>query len=324
MIQNNSFFNKLNELGQKGLPFLFIIDFEGRNPEVFTLDGIPNDIFFDISGEGNTHREKSTLNERFIFRKYPVSFEEYQDKFNRVLNHLRKGDTYLINLTQPTRVDTDLSLKEIFTIAKAPYKLYFRDLFTVFSPESFVRISNNKIMTFPMKGTIDGNIPDAGAILLNDPKELSEHNTIVDLMRNDLSMVAKKVKVERFRYIERITTNEKSILQASSEISGELPPDYPGRIGEILKSLLPAGSVSGAPKPKTVDILHEVEGYDRSYYTGIFGVFDGKNLDSAVMIRYIEKDDEGFLFKSGGGITSQSDVRKEYQEMIDKVYVPIA
>ena len=174
-----------------------------------------------------------------------------------------------------------------------------------------------------MKGTIDCNIPNAEQILLNDPKEISEHNTIVDLMRNDLSMVARKVSVDRFRYIEAIKTNEKNILQASSEISGILPDNFRDHIGDILSTLLPAGSISGAPKEKTVDILLKTEAYNRGFYTGIFGVFDGENLDSAVMIRYIEKNGDGFTYKSGGGITFQSEVEKEYQEMIDKVYVPI-
>ena len=88
-------------------------------------------------------------------------------------------------------------------------------------------------------------------------------------------------------------------------------------------ALLPAGSICGAPKNKTVEIIKEVEGDDRNYFTGIFGYFDGHQLDSGVMIRFIEKQEEQLVFKSGGGITAQSDLILEYQEMIDKVYVPI-
>lgn len=74
---------------------------------------------------------------------------------------------------------------------------------------------------------------------------------------------------------------------------------------------------------KTVEILKEIEGYERGFYTGVFGIFDGKNLDSAVMIRFIEKDKDGNLFyKSGGGITCDSDCKSEYEEMIDKIYLP--
>jgi para-aminobenzoate synthetase component 1 len=91
-------------------------------------------------------------------------------------------------------------------------------------------------------------------------------------------------------------------------------------IGAIIFSLLPAGSISGAPKKKTVE---KAENYPRNYFTGIFGIFDGNNLDSAVMIRFIENINDEFYFKSGGGITFMSNPESEYQEMINKVYVPI-
>ncbi|MFZ1573367.1 MAG: chorismate-binding protein, partial [Candidatus Kapaibacterium sp.] len=93
-------------------------------------------------------------------------------------------------------------------------------------------------------------------------------------------------------------------------------------IGDTLISLLPAGSISGAPKKKTLEIINKVEKYKRGYYTGVFGYFDGVNLESSVMIRFIEKTSKGLIFKSGGGITFLSEAYKEYNELIDKVYVP--
>ena len=87
--------------------------------------------------------------------------------------------------------------------------------------------------------------------------------------------------------------------------------------------MLPAGSICGAPKKKTVEIILEAEQYDRGYYTGVFGHWDGNCLDSAVAIRYIEKEGENLVFKSGGGITFQSRCELEYDEMLKKVYVPI-
>jgi para-aminobenzoate synthetase component 1 len=94
-------------------------------------------------------------------------------------------------------------------------------------------------------------------------------------------------------------------------------------LGEIILKLLPAGSITGAPKPKTLEIINRGENYKRDFYTGIFGYFDGKNLDSAVMIRFIENKNGQLYFKSGGGITSMSDATKEYDELIQKIYVPI-
>ena len=104
---------------------------------------------------------------------------------------------------------------------------------------------------------------------------------------------------------------------------GKLPDNWRENLGVILYKLLPAGSISGAPKPETLQIIEQAENYDRNYYTGIFGIFDGEKLDSGVMIRFIEKTTNGLIFKSGGGITAQSDCKNEYQEMIDKIYLPI-
>ena len=174
-----------------------------------------------------------------------------------------------------------------------------------------------------MKGTIDASVENASAKLLADPKEQEEHATVVDLLRNDLSIVSKKVTVARYRYISEIRTAEKTLLQCSSEINGTLPSNYKEQLGSIFHALLPAGSVTGAPKKRTVELINEIELEPRGYYTGVFGVFDGTKLDSAVMIRFIEQRGNEFFFRSGGGITYRSDARQEYQEMIDKVNIPV-
>jgi para-aminobenzoate synthetase component I len=160
--------------------------------------------------------------------------------------------------------------------------------------------------------------------ILADKKELAEHVTIVDLIRNDLSQVASQVDVTRFRYVEEVRTGSKNLLQVSSEICGQLDAGYQNHLGDILLKLLPAGSVSGAPKPKTLEIIKDVEGEDRGFYTGVFGYFDGEKLDSGVMIRFIERRAGKYFYRSGGGITTQSVAESEYQEAIDKVYVPVA
>jgi para-aminobenzoate synthetase component I len=136
-----------------------------------------------------------------------------------------------------------------------------------------------------------------------DPKEIAEHNTIVDLMRNDIGMVAEDVQVERFRYIDRIKTHNGDILQVSSEITGRLPKDNLSHLGDIVFRMLPAGSVSGAPKQSTVNLIHKAEPETRGYYTGVFGFFDGSELDTAVLIRFIVQDKNKLFFHSGGGIT---------------------
>jgi para-aminobenzoate synthetase component 1 len=316
--------NKINQLSKDRVPFLFIIDFDFENPVILPLTEVdPNNILFSISGATNAQYNSSKSKNELELKIYPVQKERYIKAFNHVQNHISHGDSFLLNLTMPSQIETNLSLEEIFLRSDAKYKLWVRNKFVVFSPEIFVQTRERKITSFPMKGTIDASLPDAEKRLLVSEKELAEHYTIVDLIRNDLSMVAKNVKVEKFRYIDHVKTNHGGLLQMSSKISGELPENYNECIGDILIKLLPAGSISGAPKKKTLEIIDEAEQYKRGYYTGIVGIFDGQNLDSGVMIRYIEQTPEGKIYKSGGGITSQSNVDEEYQELIDKIYLPI-
>lgn len=248
---------------------------------------------------------------------------QYSAAFNRVIQEMTDGNTYLLNLTFPTEIAVNASLLDIFCISFAKFKLYFNNQFVTFSPERFIKITDNLIKTYPMKGTIDAWIPNAHHVILADEKEMAEHTMVVDLLRNDLGMVAKKIKVNKFRYIEKITAGPKELLQVSSEIVGVLENNWAQRIGDILCTLLPAGSITGAPKRKTVEIIKTVEGYQRGFFTGIFGYFDGYQLDSAVMIRFIEKQGQQLIYKSGGGITIDSKMTREYEEMLEKVYIPV-
>jgi len=313
----------MNEYGKNKIPFLFIIDFDMLEPQIIKLNEInTSEILFNINGRNNYIAE--SLPEKNIqFEKYPVPFETYKKSFDKVLKQIRDGNTYLLNLTFPTEVKTNLTLKEIFLLSNARYKLFYKNKFVVFTPESFVRIEGNIISSYPMKGTINSSIPNAEEVILCDKKETAEHNTIIDLIRNDLSMISRNVQVEKYRYVEKIVTNDKSLLQVSSKITGMLEENYNYKLGEIIFALLPAGSISGAPKKKTVEIIKEAEIYSRGFYTGILGYYDGLVLDSAVMIRFIEREDGKYFYKSGGGITFLSDAKSEYQELLDKVYVPI-
>jgi para-aminobenzoate synthetase component I len=316
---------RMNDLGSQNIPFFFMIDYEMKQPVILTLEELNSEnIFYKINDKSNFSFGKSLYEKPLYLEKYPISFSEYQYSFEIVHRGLLRGDSFLTNLTKPTPIKINLSLQEIFQRSSAKYQLYFKDKFVLFSPEIFVQIRDGVISSHPMKGTISADIPDAENVILNNTKEFAEHTTIVDLIRNDISMVAEKVWVEKFRYISRVHTHEGDLLQVSSEICGQLPQNYQQQIGTILSKLLPAGSICGAPKPQTLAIIKEAENYDRGYYTGVFGIFDGKNLDSAVMIRFIEKQADGSLiFKSGGGITASSNAMSEYQEMIDKIYLPI-
>ena len=319
LLNKHQIAEQINRLAAARTPFLFIINYKAEHGYVIKQDELNNEfVRFEIESASKP------IDMTIDWSVKPISLQDYQPKFEFVVDQIHKGNSFLTNLTQPTEVQTNLSLFDLFQFGSAKYKLWLRNKFVVLSPESFVRIQGHTISSFPMKGTIDASIENAAEMILNDPKEKAEHATIVDLIRNDLSLVAENVDVKRYRYIEKLTTNRQDLLQVSSEISGQLPENFYSRLGDILFSLLPAGSITGAPKPKTMEIIEQAEGYERGFYTGICGWFDGENLDSAVMIRFVEQKGEQLIFKSGGGITSQSDLKKEYEELIQKVYVPIS
>ena len=357
-----------------------LFDFEGRRnfPEAKN-ENLKEKISEEISEKENSSETTWQIE--------PPLYDDYERSFNIVKSNIMAGNSYLTNLTCKVPVSCNLSLEDIFNQAKGKYKLLLRkkrtqaedkthlkeeevhlkeeeeaqnkahlkeenieenlNPFVCFSPETFIRIKGGRIYSYPMKGTLDASLPDAEKLLMEDEKEAAEHATIVDLIRNDLSRVAEDVRVDKYRYIDVLHTNKGDILQTSSEISGRLPEDYPHHLGEILAAQLPAGSITGAPKDKTMQIIQEAEGYNRGFYTGIMGIYDQGELNSAVMIRFIEeetspidfeadgeknfkasegKGDEAsrkLYFKAGGGITSKSDSRREYEEVIQKIYLPI-
>ena len=355
--------DKINRLANQDEPFLFVINYQGDKAFIRQLSDInPKECLFDFEGRGNSSNEMKNNSEKIAeisekiaeeeiskeeiseisWQIAPPLYEDYERSFGIVKSNIMAGNSYLTNLTCKVPVSCNLSLEDIFHRAKGKYKLMLRrkrnlNPFVCFSPETFVRIKNGRIYSYPMKGTLDASLPDAEKQLMEDRKEAAEHATIVDLIRNDLSRVAENVRVDKYRYIDILHTNKGDILQTSSEISGSLPEDYRNHLGEILDAQLPAGSITGAPKDKTMQIIHEAEGYDRGFYTGIMGIYDQGELNSAVMIRFIEeetspsKTEKGknsevrreLYFKAGGGITSKSDCRREYEEVIQKIYLPI-
>jgi para-aminobenzoate synthetase component 1 len=309
--------DRLNECGKKRKPVFFAIDFEAK--KWFFED---ENVLFKLA-EFQNYESKTPQKTTHILKKHYISFENYKKAIEQVKEEIKKGNTYLLNLTFQTRLEGDIDLEEIFYLSRAPFKLHVKDKFVCFSPERFVKIQNNQISTYPMKGTIDAKIPNAKQSILENEKEMSEHTMVVDLLRNDLGIVASDVRVEKFRYIDKINAGDKELLQVSSKITAKLNDSWHDNLGKIITSLLPAGSISGTPKKKTVEIIKKIENYDRGFFTGIFGYYDGNSLDSAVMIRFIEKTNDGYVYKSGGGITIDSNDLSEYEEMKDKVYVPL-
>lgn len=327
----------MDACGRSDRPFFFALDFE------LTEGGV----WEDPLGDGGSTPEDGAAGLRFqvgaygnlppapaVFPPSPASDwcveagdpAAYAAAFAKVRAGLRRGDSFLLNLTGRTAVRTARTPWQLLLAARAPYKFYWPGRFICFSPETFVRIENDTIRTYPMKGTAPAGGPDAKARLLADYKETCEHYTIVDLMRNDLNRVAAQVAVEKFRYAERIETPAGGLWQTSSEISGRLAPDWRAHIGELFAALLPAGSVSGAPKAATLALIRAAEQRPRGYYAGVFGYFDGRNVESAVAIRFMETTPtQGlYYFRSGGGVTVHSRCEDEYRELLEKVVLPAA
>ena len=316
----------MNRLGSDGKPFLFLIDDTCENCIGWERDTIdPDEVLYSFEGEGNCTElpQRNATAEPLSIRPAFEDKGDYRRRFDIVMRHLKRGDSYLTNLCASIPVDVSTDLKDIFHKAKAKYKLWLKDSLVCFSPETFVTIApDGTIASRPMKGTISANTDNALQTLLDDEKEKAEHATIVDLIRNDLSMIASDVHVTRYRYAEKLH-NGAGLWQTSSLIEGKLPDDFRSHLGDILFALLPAGSVTGAPKKKTLEIISKAENFDRGFYTGVMGLWDGNRLNSAVMIRLIDKHDGSLHYKAGGGITAQSHWESEYSEICNKVYLPI-
>ncbi|MFQ3675869.1 MAG: aminodeoxychorismate synthase component I [Endomicrobiia bacterium] len=313
----------INHNYSRETPFIFLTDFDTDKNIFFTLDTLPDIIKFETDrikyskSVTNLHIDKSY---KIFTSIIPPKLSDYKKSFDNVKNNIALGNTYLCNLTFSSEITLNTDLDFIYSIAKAKYKFLKKDDFLFFSPETFITISKSgNIKTYPMKGTGIHTSND----LSKSYKEKAEHATIVDLLRNDLSMVANNVKVENYRYLETIYTNESTLFQTSTCISGNLPHNFKTHLGEILFSMLPAGSITGAPKKKTIEIIKQTETHVRDFYTGIMGVFDGEIFDSCVIIRYIEKKNNKYFYKSGGGITFLSDLHNEFNELCAKIYVPI-
>lgn len=322
MFENcNNIIDKINQSGKSRTPFLFGINYELSEGFFINNPLSQKDILFCINGIGNETISPMHIS-NYTFKSHIEGIEQYQPKFDKVMLALKRGDIDLVNLTLKTPISTSLSLIDIFKHSKAKYSICIPNKFVCFSPEIFIRTHNGKIYSYPMKGTINANIPDAEAKVINNPKEIAEHTTAVELIKHDLSNIATDVSTKRFRYVDIIENNRGKLLQVSSEVEGTLADNFVDNLGTNILKLLPAGSIAGWPRDNALQVIKQAEGIDRGYYSGIVGYFDGKDIDCGVMIRFIEQQGDQLFFRSGGGITINSNCESEYKEVSEKIYLP--
>jgi para-aminobenzoate synthetase component 1 len=321
-------FSSLSKWGAGGVPFVALVNFDGQLLAAPLVNARARMGMVELPGgrfhfrfPGAAHYQPVAMD----FHSRPAfSVAELPTKRSVTASiaalqaEMRAGYSYLVNYCSQTSVFLNYPPAELFAAAKAPHAFWLEGHFLAFSPEPFITVTGRKIRTTPMKGT--GRDP---AALLSDAKEQAEHATVVDLLRNDLGRVACGIRVEKYRYVSKIRCSDGSLLyQTSSRICGEMPSDWREHIGDWLPRLLPAGSISGAPKRETLELIRRFESEPRGFFTGVAVLFDGENLFSAVLIRFLDLAGDVPKFRSGAGITIYSDPEQEYEEIVSKVYFP--
>lgn len=257
-----------------------------------------------------------------------ISYEEYSNALNKVKNEIKDGNTYEVNYTYDWNIEfngSELALYDYLVLnQETPYNAYFKnsyDTILSFSPELFFKIQNRHIITKPMKGTVARGkdyVEDCSNIdfLKNDIKNRSENVMIVDLMRNDLGRIAKTGSVKADRLFEIET--HKTLHQMTSEIEANLSEDV--TFSDVIKALFPCGSITGAPKISTMQIIDEVEKGSRDVYCGAIAYLSPEEIEVSVPIRILQRKSgaENFKYRVGGAIVWDSDIRDEWEETVTK------
>lgn len=253
--------------------------------------------------------------------------EQYCEMVEKAKHHIKEGDIFQIVLSNRLSAPFEGSLFDTYrvlrTINPSPYMFYFSGTDVEVagaSPETLVKLENGVLHTFPLAGTRprgataeeDKKLEEG---LLKDEKEFAEHNMLVDLGRNDLGKVSKfgTVKVEKLHSIERYS----HVMHIGSTVRGEIRQEYDAL--DAIEAVLPAGTLSGAPKIRACQLIGELEDNKRGIYGGAIGYIDFTgNMDTCIAIRIAYKKNGKVFVRSGAGIVADSDPEKEFQECINK------
>ena len=255
------------------------------------------------------------------------SKDEFSDMIGKAKHHIHEGDIFQIVLSNRLQANFEGSLFDTYrvlrTVNPSPYMFYFSGTDVEVagaSPETLVKLEDGILHTFPLAGTrprgkSEKEDKELETELLADEKELAEHNMLVDLGRNDLGKISKfgSVVVEKFHSIERYS----HVMHIGSTVRGEIRPEYDAL--NALEAVLPAGTLSGAPKIRACQLIEELENNKRGIYGGAIGYIDFTgNMDTCIAIRLAYKKNGKVFIRSGAGIVADSDPDKEYMESINK------
>ncbi len=255
------------------------------------------------------------------------SKEEYCNMVSRAKDYIREGDIFQVVLSNRFEADFEGSLLNTYRILRttnpSPYMFYFSgdDIeIAGASPETLVKLQDGVLYTFPLAGTRGRGKTEEEDLklekeLLSDPKELAEHNMLVDLGRNDIGKISRfgTVEVEKYLTIERFS----HVMHIGSTVKGLIRDDRDAL--SAIDAILPAGTLSGAPKLRACEIINELENNKRGIYGGAIGYLDFTgNLDTCIGIRIAYKKNGKVFIRSGAGIVADSDPETEYQECQNK------
>ena len=258
-----------------------------------------------------------------------ISYDEYSKSLREIKNLIAQGGTYQVNYTYDCAVSSGLEgfelYHQILKNQKTPYNAYIKNQYEEilsFSPELFFEIEENIIKTKPMKGTIKRGLTAEEDLqniefLHNDIKNRAENVMIVDLLRNDLGKIAKTATVKVDKLFEVETHN--TLHQMTSEISAELLPDI--SFYNIFEAIFPCGSVTGAPKISTMEIIDRLEVGKREVYCGAIGLISPSKTVFSVPIRILQKKniEEKYHCRVGGAIVWDSEILEEWEETLTKI-----
>ena len=316
-----------------------VIAFDHYRQKLLLITGVmTEDIETSYEAAKDTLKEMADLirnGEKEVFKPLELKTEitphfsekQYCEMVEKAKEYIREGDIFQVVLSNPMRAEAEGSLFDTYRVLRtenpSPYMFYFSsdDIeLSGASPETLAKLENGNISTFPLAGTRPRGKDDEEdkaleAELLKDEKELAEHNMLVDLGRNDIGKVSEigSVKVEEYLSIERFS----HVMHIGSTVTGKIRADKDAV--DAVDAILPAGTLSGAPKFRACQIIEELENDKRGVYGGAIGYLDFTgNMDTCIAIRLVYKKNGRICIRSGAGVVADSVPENEFRECINK------